>query len=580
MRCSFGVLLALLALTASVMGASEFEKAASAELGKFGINDKVMIGASVVDKVAYSSGEIQKYIGEQLKGASQALAYAKAGLDKMKAYQKEESAQTKAGEEIAKNSAGAQKAFSKTGEEIAKKSAEAQKEVQKRVQTIVGGDKAVSFAAKGDASAAGGDWKKFVPSCVNFAAKEDPVANAQGGLPGENGGPCGKTAYKDFGDCKSKDAKCVAVSPSAWSPKKCLGKGQAVVHVTSIEQKKFLGMDLPGQGLDGGYPIKQWEGPGAAFDKGVTSGGSFGAKGMDGGFPVGKYDGLNNKAKDDGSDFLAEAKKFAQKYMGKTADAGSKYVKEFSGKNMAAEKSDAKPGESHGPCGATKFLDFGKCKAAGDECHKIPMHKTIGDLGVDQLIPGICLPKGSSLMQPAVENKKKSTSGDWQKYVPNNAVENKASAAAGSFDWQKFVPSVQNSAEQISVHAQDAADAAHMVAEQAKEAAQKLHEQLMGAADELQSAAEELKKEAASSFGGLGNSAPQEIENAAVKKEEEESIVEPSGGSLAEAPPTSTSSIAWTVVTMIALVVAGAVYFKRRHSFNDGYESVPTTSIA
>ena len=86
-----------------------------------------------------------------------------------------------------------------------------------------------------------------------------------------------------------------------------------------------------GLGLDGGYPIKQWEGPGAAFDKGVTSGGSFGAKGMDGGFPVGKYDGLNNKAKDDGSDFLAEAKKFAQKYMGKTADAGSKYVKEFSG---------------------------------------------------------------------------------------------------------------------------------------------------------------------------------------------------------------------------------------------------------
>ena len=159
--------------------------------------------------------------------------------------------------------------------------------------------------------------------------------------------------------------------------------------------------------------------------------------------------------------------------------------------------------------------------------------------------------------------------------VENKAVENKASSAA-SVDWQKFLPSnfaVENaSADEIASRASEAADAARLVAAQAKQAAQKLHEQLTAAAEELQAAAEELKKQAAGSF----NAGPESV--VAVNKKEQESIVEPEKVATSPRQTSSTSSVVWGTVCVIALVVASVVYVKRRN-VNDGYEAVPSSVL-
>ena len=85
------------------------------------VYDPVLVGSSVVNEVALSAGKIQQYIEKQLKGASQALAYAQAGLKKMDAAKAAE----KMGDDIAEKGADVQKDLKSKGSDV-------EKEVKKR----------------------------------------------------------------------------------------------------------------------------------------------------------------------------------------------------------------------------------------------------------------------------------------------------------------------------------------------------------------------------------------------------------------------------------------------------------------
>ena len=314
--------------------------------------DPVLVGSSVVNEVAKNAGEIQKYIEKQLKGASQALAYAQAGLKKMDAGKAAE----KLGDDLAGKAEKVQKDIASKGDDV-------QKEVKKRVDKIVGKNGGVSFKKS---SPAASNWKKFVPKCMSVSFAEADAGSkaetAQASNIGKTGGPCGKTPYKDFGKCLVKGDKCVAGKfGGAWAPKKCTPKSAVVEDLKNVQDSTYMGMDLPGQGMDGGYPIKKFETPfGAAFDPAASSGGeavgmSSAPEGWDGGFPVGKYDGLNNEKKKDtanavqsGKDYAAKGAQYAKEFVGKKAaqaekylkgnKQAQKYVKEFAGSNMAASE--------------------------------------------------------------------------------------------------------------------------------------------------------------------------------------------------------------------------------------------------
>ena len=187
---------------------------------------------------------------------------------------------------------------------------------------------------------------------TNFAAKQPAEASNVG----KTGGPCGKTPFKDFGKCLTKGDKCVMSKfGGGWAPGKCVPKHAVVEDLKSVQDSTYMGMDLPGQGMDGGYPIKKFEtAAGRAWDP-AASGKSFSSgapEGWDGGFPVGKYDGLNNKQSSSSSSFK-DAKAFADKgakytkeFAGSKADQAKKYTKEFADqakkytKEFAGSKAD------------------------------------------------------------------------------------------------------------------------------------------------------------------------------------------------------------------------------------------------